>query len=147
MLQTAATANGSAKMSQLAATMRPQATAQATTIAQPTSQQQHIAEPLHIQQLEAALNMRPFMEHARKVLSQPLSSSDDSNATEEDESQGDGVADNFDDEADGARKKRNRRIGTKDGIVARNSNEDCTETIMNIYFRAPKCQNAFIQLQ
>lgn len=101
-------------MSQLAATMRPQATAQATTIAQPTSQQQHIAEPLHIQQLEAALNMRPFMEHARKVLSQPLSSSDDSNATEEDESQGDGVADNFDDEADGARKKRNRRIGTKD---------------------------------
>lgn len=33
-----------------------------------------IAEPLHIQRLEAALNMRPFMEMARQALKQPLSS-------------------------------------------------------------------------
>lgn len=33
-----------------------------------------MAEPLHIQRLEAALNMRPFMEMARQALKQPLSS-------------------------------------------------------------------------
>ncbi|KAH8359538.1 hypothetical protein KR093_007388, partial [Drosophila rubida] len=33
-----------------------------------------MAEPLHIQRLESALNMRPFMEMARQALKQPLSS-------------------------------------------------------------------------
>ncbi|KAH8277069.1 hypothetical protein KR026_004774 [Drosophila bipectinata] len=35
-----------------------------------------IAEPLHIQRLEAALNMRPFMEMAKQALRKPLSSED-----------------------------------------------------------------------
>ncbi|EDW14836.1 chromatin-remodeling ATPase INO80 [Drosophila mojavensis] len=42
-----------------------------------------MAEPLHIQRLEAALNMRPFMEMAREALKQPLSSgSGEGSATE-----------------------------------------------------------------
>lgn len=114
MLQTGGTANGTAiMMSQLAATAGSQPPAQTTTAAQPRSQQR-IAEPLHIQRLEAALNMRPFMEYARKVLSQPLSSGDDSNATEDDEPQGVDDTDNSDEEAGGTRKKRNRRLGTKE---------------------------------
>lgn len=114
MLQTGASGNAIV-MNQLPTTMGPQTPAQ-TTAAQPTNQQR-IAEPLHIQRLEAALNMRPFMEHARKVLSQPLSSGDDSNATEEDEHQVEGGTDNSEDEVGGTRKKRNRRLGTKEGIV------------------------------
>ncbi|XP_011206736.2 chromatin-remodeling ATPase INO80 [Bactrocera dorsalis] len=113
MLQIGATANGPAiMMNQLPTPMGPQTPTQAAA-AQPNNQRR-IAEPLHIQRLEAALNMRPFMEHAKKVLSQPLSSGDDSNATEEDEHQGAGGTDNSDDEGGGARKKRNRRLGTKE---------------------------------
>ncbi|EDV98617.1 chromatin-remodeling ATPase INO80 [Drosophila grimshawi] len=42
-----------------------------------------MAEPLHIQRLETALNMRPFMQMAREVLKQPLSSgSGEGSATE-----------------------------------------------------------------
>ncbi|XP_017060734.1 chromatin-remodeling ATPase INO80 [Drosophila ficusphila] len=37
-----------------------------------------MAEPLHIQRLEAALNMRPFMDMAKRVLRKPLSSNDES---------------------------------------------------------------------
>ncbi|XP_030374870.1 chromatin-remodeling ATPase INO80 [Scaptodrosophila lebanonensis] len=36
-----------------------------------------MAAPLHIQRLEAALNMRPFMAMAREVLKQPLSSAEE----------------------------------------------------------------------
>uniref|UniRef100_A0A1B0DNK0 Chromatin-remodeling ATPase INO80 n=1 Tax=Phlebotomus papatasi TaxID=29031 RepID=A0A1B0DNK0_PHLPP len=39
---------------------------------------QVLAKPLHIQRLEAALDMGPFMAYAQDFLSQPLSSSDDS---------------------------------------------------------------------
>ncbi|XP_023166084.2 chromatin-remodeling ATPase INO80 [Drosophila hydei] len=48
-----------------------------------------MAEPLHIQRLEAALNMRPFMEMAREALKQPLSSgSGEGSATEPETGQG-----------------------------------------------------------
>ncbi|KAM8704251.1 hypothetical protein ACLKA7_008795 [Drosophila subpalustris] len=47
-----------------------------------------MAEPLHIQRLEAALNMRPFMEMARHALKQPLSSgSGEGSATEQEPEQ------------------------------------------------------------
>ncbi|XP_053689861.1 chromatin-remodeling ATPase INO80 [Sabethes cyaneus] len=36
-----------------------------------------MAKPLHIQRIEAALDMRPFLAYAEKVLSEPLTSSDD----------------------------------------------------------------------
>ncbi|XP_055594739.1 chromatin-remodeling ATPase INO80 [Uranotaenia lowii] len=36
-----------------------------------------MAKPLHIQRLEAALDMRPFMAYAREMLSKPLTSSED----------------------------------------------------------------------
>ncbi|XP_033245825.1 chromatin-remodeling ATPase INO80 [Drosophila miranda] len=42
-----------------------------------------MAEPPHIQRLEVALNMRPFMEMAKRVLKQPLSSSNDESDTDE----------------------------------------------------------------
>lgn len=47
------------------------------------SQQYHgrkLAEPLHIQRLESALDMRPFMTYAQAMLSRPLTSSDDSDS-------------------------------------------------------------------
>lgn len=44
---------------------------------------QVLAKPLHIQRLEAALDMGPFMAYAQDFLSQPLSSSDDSDIEEE----------------------------------------------------------------
>ncbi|XP_016960527.1 chromatin-remodeling ATPase INO80 [Drosophila biarmipes] len=37
-----------------------------------------MAEPLHIQRLEAALNMRPFMDMAKRALRKPLSSNEES---------------------------------------------------------------------
>uniref|UniRef100_W8APB8 Chromatin-remodeling ATPase INO80 n=1 Tax=Ceratitis capitata TaxID=7213 RepID=W8APB8_CERCA len=88
------------------ATQPPRACAQMTN-------QRTIAEPLHIQRLEAALNMKPFMEYARQILSKPLSSGDDSIATEEDEANRGGT-DNSEDEGGGARKKRHRLLGTKE---------------------------------
>lgn len=38
--------------------------------------QQEMAEPLHIQRLEAALDMRPFMSYVRETLAKPLSESE-----------------------------------------------------------------------
>lgn len=36
-----------------------------------------IAKPLNLQRLEIALDMKPFMEHAQSIISQPLSSEDE----------------------------------------------------------------------
>ncbi|XP_020814037.1 putative DNA helicase Ino80 isoform X2 [Drosophila serrata] len=41
------------------------------------------AEPLHIQRLEAALNMRPFMDMTKRALRRPLSSNEDSDEERE----------------------------------------------------------------
>lgn len=41
------------------------------------------AEPLHIQRLEAALNMRPFMDMTKRALRRPLSSNEDSSEERE----------------------------------------------------------------
>lgn len=39
--------------------------------------QSKIAKPLNLQRLEIALDMKPFMEHAQSIVSQPLSSDDE----------------------------------------------------------------------
>ncbi|KAH8280021.1 hypothetical protein KR018_001348 [Drosophila ironensis] len=52
------------------------------------------AEPLHIQRLEAALNMRPFMEMARRALRRPLSS--EGSADEDSDPRQYGEQDTFD---------------------------------------------------
>lgn len=41
---------------------------------------QKLAEPLHIQRLEACLDLGPFMKYAQEILSRPLTSSDDSDS-------------------------------------------------------------------
>lgn len=41
---------------------------------------QKSAEPLHIQRLEACLDIGPFMKYAQEILSRPLTSSDDSDS-------------------------------------------------------------------
>lgn len=41
---------------------------------------QNAAEPLHIQRLEACLDLGPFMKYAQEILSRPLTSSDDSDS-------------------------------------------------------------------
>lgn len=41
---------------------------------------QAMAKPLYIQRLEASLNVEPFMSYAQEILSQPLSSSEDSDS-------------------------------------------------------------------
>lgn len=41
---------------------------------------QKSAEPLHIQRLEACLDLGPFMKYAQDILSRPLTSSDDSDS-------------------------------------------------------------------
>ncbi|XP_017475619.1 PREDICTED: putative DNA helicase Ino80 [Rhagoletis zephyria] len=117
MLPASGTVNGSAiamaQMTTQTAAAQPSFAGNSASITTPQSERPRIAEPLRIQRLEAALNMRPFMEYARHVLSQPLSSGDDSNASEEEAKVG-GVTDNSDDEGGGARKKRTRLLGTKE---------------------------------
>ncbi|XP_075145715.1 chromatin-remodeling ATPase INO80 [Haematobia irritans] len=69
-----------------------------------------MAEPLPIQRLEAALDMRPFMQHAREVLSKPLTSPEE---TEADDSL---VEESYDEESGvptATRKKKSRKLGTK----------------------------------
>ncbi|XP_061386788.1 chromatin-remodeling ATPase INO80 [Musca vetustissima] len=68
-----------------------------------------MAEPLHIQRLEAALDMRPFMQQAREVLSRPITSPEESEA---DDTPGE---ESYDDEsaAGGSRKKKSKKVGTK----------------------------------
>ena len=41
---------------------------------------QPMAKPLYIQRLEASLNIEPFMTYAQEILSQPLSSSEESDS-------------------------------------------------------------------
>ena len=72
-----------------------------------------MAEPLHLQRLEAALDMRPFMHYARDILSHPLTSPED---TEADDSHA-----NETDDDDGmklpgeTKKKKSKKLGTKQG--------------------------------
>ncbi|XP_058985395.1 chromatin-remodeling ATPase INO80-like, partial [Musca domestica] len=68
-----------------------------------------MAEPLHKQRLEAALDMRPFMQQAREILSRPLTSPEESEA---DDSPGE---ESYDDESamGGSRKKKSKKLGTK----------------------------------
>lgn len=44
---------------------------------------QSLANPLHIQRLETSLDMGPFMTYAHKVLSHPLTSTEDSDSEDE----------------------------------------------------------------
>lgn len=39
-----------------------------------------VAKPLHLQRLEASLNIEPFMAYAQDILSHPLTSSEDSDS-------------------------------------------------------------------
>lgn len=39
-----------------------------------------MAKPLYIQRIEASLNLDPFMSYAQDILSQPLTSSEDSDS-------------------------------------------------------------------
>lgn len=70
-----------------------------------------MAEPLHIQRLEAALDMRPFMSYARDVLSRPLSSPDD---TEGEDSQGE-ETDDVEKLPGEVKRKKSKKLGTKQG--------------------------------
>ncbi|XP_060645595.1 chromatin-remodeling ATPase INO80 [Drosophila nasuta] len=82
-----------------------------------------MAEPLHIQRLEAALNMRPFMEMARQALKQPLSSGSggEDSATELDAEQ-DAPVDDSDDSSTRVgvvrlkhkQRQRKRLLGSKE---------------------------------
>lgn len=55
-----------------------------TTIAGPLDFTAHgaqsMAKPLDLQRLESSLNIEPFMTYAQEILSQPLTSSDDSDS-------------------------------------------------------------------
>lgn len=53
------------------------------------SSSKKFAKPLHLQRLEASLDMGPFMAFAHKMLSQPLASSDSD--TDDEEHENDGV--------------------------------------------------------
>lgn len=72
---------------------------------------QQMAEPLHIQRLEAALDMKPFMSYARDVLSRPLSSPDD---TEAEDSQGE-ETDDVEKLPGEVKKRKSKKLGTKQG--------------------------------
>lgn len=50
---------------------------------------QNIAKPLHLQRLEAALNVGSFMQYAQNIISRPLSSSENSDSDDNyDQSEG-----------------------------------------------------------
>lgn len=51
----------------------------------PLGMPQNMAKPLHIQRLEAALDVGPFMQYAQNIISQPLSSSDNSDSDDNEE--------------------------------------------------------------
>lgn len=95
-----------------------------------------MAEPLHIQRLEAALDMRPFMQYAKEVMSRPLTSPEDSEV--DDDSNGDNSNDD-EDIATGSgvsKKKRVRKLGTKQGEF------QCTSYLHdNIFWRCIYIQN------
>lgn len=40
----------------------------------------NVAKPLHLQRLEASLNIEPFMVYAQEILSHPLTSSEESDS-------------------------------------------------------------------
>ncbi|TMW54018.1 hypothetical protein DOY81_000886 [Sarcophaga bullata] len=70
-----------------------------------------MAEPLHLQRLEAALDMRPFMHYARDILSHPLTSPED---TEVDDSHGNETDDDDRMKLPGeTKKKKSKKLGTK----------------------------------
>lgn len=71
-----------------------------------------MAEPLHLQRLEAALDMRPFMNYARNVLAMPLTSPDE---TEAEDSLGEDSDDGIDKMPGEAKKKKTKKLGTKQG--------------------------------
>lgn len=50
---------------------------EAKSVPAPQPRPRAMAEPLHIQRLEAALNMRPFMNMAKRSLRKPLSSDEE----------------------------------------------------------------------
>lgn len=77
----------------------------------PSGPSNQMAQPLHIQRLEAALDMRPFMQQAREVLSRPLTSPEE---TEVEDSQ---AEESFEDEygVPGTKKKKTKKLGTKQG--------------------------------
>lgn len=84
-----------------------------------------MAEPLHIQRLEAALNMRPFMEMARQALKQPLSSGSGSGT--ELEPEGDACIDSDDSSTrvgfvklKHKQRHRKRLLGSKEGNYRHN---------------------------
>lgn len=54
--------------------------AEAAVTMKQNSFQKSAAEPLHIQRLEASLDIGPFMKYAQEILSRPLTSSDDSDS-------------------------------------------------------------------
>lgn len=60
-------------------------------------QQRKLAKPLHIQQIENALDMRPFMRYARDILSRPLSESDENEVVEDESALGDPEEDRISD--------------------------------------------------
>lgn len=90
------------------------------------SQQRKVAKPLHLQQLENALDMRPFMRYARDILSRPLSESEDNDGADEENNFMVGGEDQESDAADSnpghrpAKKTRRKpskaKLGTKEGI-------------------------------
>jgi len=93
---------------------------EAKPVVPPQPRPRHMAEPLHIQRLEAALNMRPFMDMAKKALRKPLSSNEESDeeqvvkkeqdALESDDSSTVGVV-----RMRQSNKRKNRLLGSKEG--------------------------------
>lgn len=71
-----------------------------------------MAEPLHLQRLEAALDMRPFMSYAREVMSKPLTSPEE---TEGEDSPGDDTDDEVEKLPGEVKKKKSKKLGTKQG--------------------------------
>lgn len=51
-----------------------------STLAGCQSSGQRLSQPLHIQRLEASLDMGPFMSYAQNLLVRPLTSSEDSDS-------------------------------------------------------------------
>ena len=93
------------------------------------SGEQQMAKPLHIQRLEAALDMRPFLSYAKKMLSKSLTSSEDE---DDDDSSDDSDSDSSSN--GNIRNYRKLAYGLKVSKQGRRTKYMyCSEMISNVY--------------
>ncbi|KAH8344440.1 hypothetical protein KR084_011817 [Drosophila pseudotakahashii] len=92
---------------------------EAKPVVPPQPRPRPMAEPLHIQRLEAALNMRPFMDMAKRALRKPLSSNEESDEEQAVKREQDGL-DSDDSSTVGvvrvkqSNRRKNRLLGSKE---------------------------------